>query len=53
MQPHWLTLSDWMYRILLQAYPASFRERFAAEMAQVFGCLCRDAYVQSGAGGVL
>jgi hypothetical protein len=53
MQPRWLALSDRMYRILLQAYPASFRKRFAAEMAQVFGCQCREAYVQSGAGGVL
>jgi hypothetical protein len=53
MQPHCLALSDRIYRILLRAYPASFRERFAAEMAQVFGCLCREAYVQSGTGGVL
>jgi hypothetical protein len=42
-----------VYRLLLQAYPASFRARFAAEMAQVFGCLCREAYAQSGVGGLL
>jgi hypothetical protein len=53
MQPRWLALSDRVYRLLLQAYPASFRARFAAEMAQVFGCLCREAYAQSGAGGLL
>jgi hypothetical protein len=53
MQPRGLALSERMYRILLQAYPASFRKRFAAEMAQVFDCLGREAYAQSGAGGLL
>jgi hypothetical protein len=53
MQPGWLAFSERMYRILLRAYPTTFRERFAAEMTQVFGSLCREAYAQSGAGGLL
>jgi hypothetical protein len=48
-----LAFSDRLYRALLQAFPAAFRERFAAEMAQVYRSLCREAYAQSGTGGVL
>jgi hypothetical protein len=53
MRPRWLALSDRVYRLLLRAYPASFRARFAAEMAQVFSCLCREVFAQSGAVGLL
>ena len=48
-----IALSDRMYRALLQAYPAPFRERFASEMAQVFQSVCQDAYAEAGAGGVM
>ena len=41
------------YRSLLRAYPAAFRKRFAPEMSQVFRSLCRQAYEESGRGGVL
>jgi hypothetical protein len=42
-----------MYRILLVAYPAEFRQRYGAEMAQVFRTCCRVSYNSSGARGVL
>lgn len=48
-----LAFSDRMYRTLLRAYPAAFRERFAVEMAQVFHSLCGEAYLQSGVGGMM
>lgn len=44
---------DQSYRALLQAYPAAFRERFSAEMAQVFRSLCRQTYTDSGSIAVL
>jgi hypothetical protein len=33
-----------VYRLLLVLYPRQFRCEFGADMAQVFGDLCRDAY---------
>jgi hypothetical protein len=41
-----------VYRLMLGAYPAAFRRRYADEMAQVFRALCREAYKGSGAGGL-
>jgi hypothetical protein len=48
-----LTLSDRLYRLLLLAYPASFRHRYGSEMVQVFRDCNRDAYQQRGAMGLL
>jgi hypothetical protein len=48
-----LAISDRIYTCLLQAYPRAFRDRFAAEMVQVFRCLCWEAYAESGAWGVI
>ena len=52
MESPLLASSDRLYRLLLRAYPAAFRARFAPEMAQVFRTLCRDTYSESGAGGL-
>lgn len=48
-----LTVSSWLYRLLLRLYPRDFRRRFAVEMAQVFRGVCDATYRQSGRGGVL
>lgn len=53
MPPRLLVISAGLYRLLLQIYPADFRQRFAAEMGQVFRCLCVSTYLQSGRVGVL
>ncbi|MFL7795001.1 MAG: hypothetical protein AB8I69_22870 [Anaerolineae bacterium] len=43
-----LAVSDRAYRLLLAGYPASFRHRFGAEMAQVFRDCVRDASQRRG-----
>ncbi len=48
-----VALSAWAYWLLLWAYPAAFRRRHGADMAQVFRDLCRDTQRRAGAGGVL
>ena len=48
-----LVISDRVYRKLLLAYPADFRQRYGPEMAQVFRTSCRVCYHASGVGGVL
>lgn len=48
-----LIISGRVYRILLAAYPAEFRQRYGSEMAQVFRTCCRAAYDSSGVRGVL
>ena len=48
-----LVISDRVYSKLLAAYPAEFRQRYGAEMAQVFRTCCRQKYVSSGEAGVL
>jgi len=53
MQAPVLASSDWLYRVLLRFYPPAFQARFAAEMAPVFRTLSREAYTESGAGGLL
>ena len=52
MQAPLLASSDWLYRHLLQFYPAAFREHYARDMAQVFRTMCREAYTESGPGGL-
>ncbi len=52
MDSPWLACSDRIYRLLLRAYPASFRARFAAETAQVFRTLCCATYAESGGHGL-
>lgn len=44
-----LALSVRLYRLLLAAYPAEFRQEYGPHMAQVFRDRCRDA--QRGQGG--
>jgi hypothetical protein len=51
--PRVVVLSEQLYRCLLRAYPATFRRDYAAQMAQVFRGLCRDAYRRAGTVGVL
>ncbi len=53
MQSPLLVSSDWFYRRLLGSYPAAFREHFAGDMALVFQAMCREAYAESGAGGLV
>ena len=53
MQSPLLDSSDWCYRRLLGSYPAAFREHFAADMALVFRVMCREAYTESGASGLV
>ena len=48
-----LVASDRIYRLLLRAYPASFRRRYGGDMAQVFRDCCRDTYRHNGALGVI
>jgi hypothetical protein len=48
-----LAYVDRAYLYLLRLYPAAFRERFAAEILQVFRSLCRQAYTESGIRAVL
>lgn len=40
--------SERIYRWLLYAYPAAFREEYGADMAQVFRDCCREAVEQGG-----
>lgn len=47
-----LILTDQAYRVLLAAYPDEFRQRFGAEMVQVFRTCCRAAYRDHGSLGV-
>lgn len=42
-----------LYRLLLRAYPASFRRNYEEPMARLFQDLCRDAYRQLGVLGIL
>ncbi len=42
-----------LYRVLLLAFPASFRRAYGDEMARAFSDLCRDAWRTGSAGGVL
>ena len=42
-----------LYCALLLAFPAPFRRAYGDEMAHAFRDLCRDAWRESGAGGVL
>ena len=44
--------SVWLYRRLLRAFPAPFRDTYTPEMVQVFRDLCHDAYRRAGAMGI-
>lgn len=48
-----LSASDRLYRWLLVAYPAPFREQYGPQMAQVFLDCCRAAYQKGGTHSVL
>jgi hypothetical protein len=42
-----------LYRLLLRAYPASFRRRYACEMAEVFGDMAEAAVERRGGVGLI
>lgn len=48
-----VTWSMWLYRLLLAAYPASFREEYGPEMVQVFRDTARDEHRRRGLVGLL
>lgn len=53
--PHLVDLIDvsvWLYRLLLAAYPASFREEYGEAMVQLFGDTARDALRRGGVLGL-
>ena len=47
-----VSVSAWLYRRCLLAYPAPFRRAFAIELAQIFRVCCREA-LRAGGGGAL
>lgn len=54
--PHgqrWLTISERTYALLLRLYPADFRRGYGGPMRQLFRDVCRDAYRQGGASGLI
>jgi Clp amino terminal domain, pathogenicity island component len=51
--PRSVAVAARVYRLLLVAYPASFRRAYGRHMAQVFRDACRDAFLESGSRGVL
>ncbi len=53
MQTPLIELSEQVYRALLIFYPAEYRREYGPLMVQVFRDICRDAYRQNGAWGVL
>ncbi|HEV2235687.1 MAG TPA: Clp protease N-terminal domain-containing protein [Ktedonobacterales bacterium] len=48
----WVAASVAIYRLLLWAYPASFRREWCRDMAQLFGDCCRDGYRAGRVGGL-
>ncbi|MEQ8694421.1 MAG: hypothetical protein RIC85_03725 [Gammaproteobacteria bacterium] len=52
-EPWAVELSDRIYRSLIEVYPASFRTKYADEMAQVFHELATDALKRYGAVGLI
>lgn len=53
MRNQFLIGSERIYRWLLFAYPAAFREEYGADMAQVFRDCCREAAAQGGNAAVM
>jgi hypothetical protein len=49
----WIALSERAYRALLIVYPADYRREYGPWMAQMFRDVCRDAYQQQGAAGIV
>lgn len=48
-----VSLSLWVYRLLLVAYPRELRRAYGAQMHQVFGDCCRRAARRGGVAGML
>ncbi len=48
-----LSISEQLYRMLLQLYPAEHRREYGPLMAQVFRDMCHDAHLQSGTFGLM
>jgi hypothetical protein len=46
------SVSERVYRVLLLAYPREFRREHGAQMAQVFGDLCRGEKRRGGVMGL-
>lgn len=53
MKRRFVDISARAYGVLLRGYPLAYRRRFAGEMGQVFGLLCREAYTRRGSWGVV
>jgi hypothetical protein len=51
--PPVVTISTGVYRLLLKAYPKSFRREFGEEMADVFSDLLIDAMQKQGLLGIV
>jgi|GEM_PF-465440 len=53
-RPKWtLPVLDRVYRLLLKGYPGEFREKYGADMAQVFRDRCRDESRRRGTWGLV
>ncbi|MGH9947023.1 MAG: hypothetical protein ACRD6X_07495 [Pyrinomonadaceae bacterium] len=48
----WFSFSTRLYQSLIFSLPKSFRQKYAAEMEQVFRDCCRDAYKKKGIVGL-
>jgi len=51
--PPFVAWSVWFYRLLLAAYPASFREEYGQAMVQVFRDTAREEYRRRGLRGLV
>ncbi|HEX7556262.1 MAG TPA: hypothetical protein VF338_06530 [Leptolinea sp.] len=49
----WIESSQKFFARLLNLYPRDYRDEFSVSMQQVFSDLCRDAYREKGAPGIL
>jgi hypothetical protein len=48
-----LRVAERVYRALLAAYPAAFRDEYGSQMEQTFGDLCREKVEQGGSIGLI
>jgi hypothetical protein len=48
-----ITIAIWIYRLLIRAYPATYRDEYAQAMAQLFRDSCRAAARSGGLRGLL
>lgn len=48
-----IAFSEWLYVLLLRAYPATFQRAYGVRMARVFRDSCRDAVQRRGLAGLI